>query len=143
MFSVFDRPDAHQCTTRRPVSTTATQALFVLNSQFSLDMARHFASLLLKQIPDDENARIELAYRRAVARPPTTDELLAVKSFLDKQSRDIKASGRQPKDLALPIGLADLPNLPPEAKQIDPHRAAAWTDLCLVLFNLSEFVYID
>jgi hypothetical protein len=46
----------------------------------------------------------------------------------------LRREGRDRDELALPTVLPD---------GADPYEAAALTDLCLALFNLNEFVYVD
>jgi hypothetical protein len=139
LFDVLDAPDRSATCARRNQTTTATQALWLFNSEFSLSLARDFAGLLLREAPNDEAARIELAFRRALGRPPTAQERPAAEEFLCSQASHLRETGRAADDLALPAGYAAAP--PPS--NIDPHAAAALVDFCLALFNLNEFAYVD
>ena len=134
LFDVFDRPDTNATCPLRHESTTATQSLVLLNSQFSLDGARHLAGVVLAAAPDDPIQRIAGAYRRVFARAPDAAELSAASDFLQRQTAELKTAGRGQASLALPD---------PLPAQSDPHAAAALVDFCLALFNSSEAVYVD
>jgi uncharacterized protein DUF1553/uncharacterized protein DUF1549 len=128
---VLDSPDSNQSCPRREVTTTAPQALALLNSPEMLENARHFARRLLKEAREEE-ARIIYAYRLALGRKPSPSELQIAIEFLEKQTGQLR--GR-------PAGQLVLPKELPEGT--DPYASAALTDYCLALMNLNEFVYID
>lgn len=134
LFDVFDRPDGNQSCARRAKTTTAPQSLYLLNSEFSLQMARDFAGHVLRTAPNDTRERIRAAYRRALGRTPSSKEMQHAMDFLVDQTTRLSKAGRKAEQLALPTG---LPN------GADRYPSAAFTDFCLVLFNLNEFVYID
>ncbi|MDP7304335.1 MAG: hypothetical protein QGG09_14615, partial [Pirellulaceae bacterium] len=67
-------------------------------------------------------------------RTPTTEEQQSLAEFLTKQRSSLASEARPIDELALPN---------PVIAHVDPYEAAAWTDLCLALYNLSEFLYID
>ena len=74
MMEVFDFPDPNLVAGRRASSILATQALFLMNSPFMLEQSRGAAKRLLAVPNIDDAARIELAYRQALGRPPTAAE---------------------------------------------------------------------
>jgi hypothetical protein len=144
LFEVFDRPDANLSCARRETSTTAPQALTLLNSELSLELARHFAGRLLREVAgaaaqgEAEGARallVERAYRLALGRLPSAQELRAAIGFLEEQSQRVRGEGRPAEELALALG--------DEVAVGDPAAGAALTGFCLALFNLNEFVYVD
>ena len=57
LFDVFDRPDTNASCAARHESTTATQSLVLLNSQFSLDCACGLAAALLRCEPTHRPGR--------------------------------------------------------------------------------------
>ena len=134
LFEAFDRPDSNASCPRRNRSTSAPQALILLNSEVSLEAARDMGGYLLRHEPSDRAARISLAYQRTLGRRPNSDELQSALEFLDAETQQIQVANRKPADLAIPDHLPD---------GITPAEAAALTDLCLALFNLNEFVYLD
>jgi hypothetical protein len=133
LFDVFDRPDTNASCPRRDQSTTAPQALWLLNSEFAMDAARHLAGVALAAEALTTDDRIALVYRRALARGPTDEETSAVRQFLDAQSSQLAAAAET----------AELPLPQPVPAELAAEDAAAWTLFCLAVVNLNEFIYID
>jgi len=134
MFDVFDRPDANASCARRHESTTAPQSLTLLNSQFSLEMARRLAGSVAAQAGGHAAGRIDRCYQLVLGRPPTAEEAAAGLEFLTRQAGRLQAEGREPTALA---GF-----IPPGARR-NPYADAAFVDFCLALFNLNEFIFVD
>jgi hypothetical protein len=134
MFQAFDMPDTHESCGRRSVTTTAPQALNLLNDKAVLQAAQAFAGRVLAEAGADEDAQIRLAYQLALSRLPQPDELKLAREFLQQQAAllNTRLVAKQPiaAPLSLPAGLA-------------LERAAALVDLCHVLFNSNEFVYVN
>ena len=84
MFDAFDLPDMHNSCARRSQTTTAPQALLLLNSDFTLDRARYWCETLGKDSEDDR-AFVGKAYREAWGRTAADDEIMAGVSFLERQ----------------------------------------------------------
>lgn len=135
LFEVFDGPDRQASCPRRNRSTTAPQALWLLNSEFALAAARDLAGYVLQRVAhDDPVAWVELVYRRALGRAPDDDEVALGSAFLAVQASGLRAAGRTADDLAIPL---------PLPAGTDPHLAAALVDFCLAAFNTNEFVDVD
>lgn len=132
MFEVFDRPDALASCAQRNHSTTAPQSLTLFNSEFSFERARALADLILSEPDRSLNDQIVDAYRRILGRKPSKTELQTGKSFIPMQTQALK--NERPATAAAPTRAAP---------SVDPHLAAAFTDYCLALFNLNEFLYVD
>ena len=133
IFDLFDRPDANASCPRRNHSTTAPQSLFLLNSRFSLSTARRFAGSGLRAT-QDKTQFVHWVFLRSLGRPADPQELQRSVEFLIQQQRLTEAEGRPLDRLALPD---------PVPAQMDPYLAAAYTKLCLAIFNLNEFIYVD
>ncbi len=69
LLEVFDLPQASQSCARRLVTTTAPQALLLLNGPWTLKQARAWAAQLRRQAPGDWQEQVRLAVRAAYARP--------------------------------------------------------------------------
>jgi hypothetical protein len=121
LFEAFDRPDTNASCPRRNVSTTAPQALVLLNSEFSLSAARDLAAYVLQRAKSDPAARIELVYQRTLGRPATRAEIDSAQKFLVEQAARVRAA----KD-----------------EKVSPETAAL-VGFCLAMFNLNEFIYLD
>jgi len=116
MFEVFDEPDTMQSCERRSVTTVPTQALTLLNDEFFLVQSRYFAERVKKAAGADPVEEIRQAYRIALSRNPSAKEITESRQFLDQQRAH-------------------------HAGKPDPVLAAL-TDLCNVIVNLNEFVYV-
>ncbi|HZZ82834.1 MAG TPA: DUF1549 and DUF1553 domain-containing protein [Gemmataceae bacterium] len=77
----FDVPDSNQSCPKRERSTTAPQALALLNSSDVIAAARVLADRLDKDAPDTD-ARITLAYRLTLGRTPTDTERRLSREFV-------------------------------------------------------------
>ncbi|HEX7899403.1 MAG TPA: PSD1 and planctomycete cytochrome C domain-containing protein [Planctomycetota bacterium] len=73
---VFDAADASQLTGARNVSVTPLQAMALRNNPFMIKQSEHFAA----RVGQD----VELAYRLALSRRPTTEETAAFRDYAAK-----------------------------------------------------------
>jgi Protein of unknown function (DUF1553)/Protein of unknown function (DUF1549) len=129
MLEVMDMPDTHESCSRRSVTTTAPQALTMLNDKVILDWAESFAARALAS-----KDPVDRAFRLAYSRPPDPWEKDTVATFLHKQSAVISARLAKGEKLALPPAMPD---------GADPAMAAAIVDFCHMLINSNEFVYVN
>ncbi len=120
MFEVHDQPDLNVTCEKRNVTTVPTQALTLLNNEFVLLQARHFAERVALASGEDPAKQIAALYRIALSRAPAAGELASYLAFFQKQ-REYHA-GRSPEG-----GPA----------------LAALTDVAHVVLNSNEFVYIN
>ncbi len=136
LLKLFDAPVMEYTCPRREKSTLSTQALHLLNSDFTILMAQHFARRILDEMPAaGEEERIDHAYQLAFAREPSDRELKWTTRFLEQQEENHLAAPPPPAaEQAEPA-----PEEPPEPES----RLLAWSDLCHMLLSASEFVYID
>jgi hypothetical protein len=72
-FGAFDCPDATGAAPRRQTSTTALQALNLLNDEFMYDQADRFAARL-RQAAGDEAGQVRAGFRIAFQREPSSRE---------------------------------------------------------------------
>jgi Protein of unknown function (DUF1553)/Protein of unknown function (DUF1549) len=82
IFGAFDCPDAALVAPRRNVSTTALQALNLLNSRFVLQQAAYFAERLEREAGRDPAREAERGFALAFGRPPTALERDAAVSLI-------------------------------------------------------------
>lgn len=85
LFTAFDAPDRCETCSQRFVTTTAPQALMLLNEKLIVDQAQKFAERVMKEADDKPDAIIDAAYRIALGRSPQSEERTALRSFLQKQ----------------------------------------------------------
>jgi hypothetical protein len=133
LLAAFDPADMHNSCARRSSTTTAPQALALLNSDFMLDQARHWSGNLMARYPQAGNELIAAAYVDAYGRQPTADEIAAADEFLAEQARRIASASE--------VSPALLPDRTPQS--LLPADAAAIVDLCHAIMNSTEFLYVD
>jgi hypothetical protein len=73
-FGAFDCPDGTGIAPRRATSTTALQALNLLNDEFIHDQAGRFAARLRREAGDDSAAQIRHAFLLSMSREPSAIE---------------------------------------------------------------------
>ena len=156
---VFNKPVAETSCERRDETTVATQALTLINSQFTRDRAVALADRIAKQSGDAaEQAR--RAFRRTLLRDPTGEELAAAVSHLEAMRAEHAEA--EPKRPELPKSvhremieeltgepvewdeeLIGLEGYEPDLAMADLEAdGRALAELCLVLLNSNEFVYV-
>jgi hypothetical protein len=118
MMLAFDAPTPLSTVGRRTVSNVPAQALIMLNDPFVVEEAQQWAGRMMSCASVDD--RIKTMYEMAFARPPASEELEDAKAFLSDESAS--------------YGL--------KSEQILGSREV-WNDLCHVLFNVKEFIYVN
>jgi hypothetical protein len=87
MYETFDFPEPSETKGLREVTTVPTQALFLMNSKFVLEQAKHAAEKLLAAGELSESKRITRAYREVLSRAPTADELKKSAGYLSAEDQ--------------------------------------------------------
>ncbi len=121
LFDVFDLPDMHNSCSRRLTTTTAPQALLLLNGELALARSRAWAQSLRARHGDEPRALLGAGYQAAWGRPATDDELSLALGFVRRQAREHSEAGAG----------------------AEAARLAALADFCHALLNTSEFVHVD
>jgi hypothetical protein len=121
--NAFDAPVMEINCIRRARSTSATQALALMNSEFISAQAEHFARRVLSETgvagSTGDGPRVRQAFRIALARAAEPEEADLLASFVERQRLHYK----------------DRP--------AEEQRLRAYADLCQVLLGMNEFVYLD
>jgi hypothetical protein len=115
LFLAFDYPVPFTTMGRRTVSNVPAQALALMNNPFVLQQAERWAKRTLAEPGRTPRERVVGLYVEAFGRPPGDGELADALAF-------IKEQGEQ-------YGRPDDPR--------------AWTDLCHVLVNVKEFIFVN
>jgi hypothetical protein len=118
LLNVFDAPVMEINCARRASTTSATQALALMNGEFVTAQAEHFARRILEGVSDD-GGRVRQAFRIALARDPSAAEMDRLLTFARAQESFYK-------DLS-------------EAER----RVRVFRDLCQALLGTNEFIYLD
>jgi len=127
MLEAYDMPDTHESCPRRMITTTAPQALTLLNDRTVLAWSQALAGRALAA-PDPVDAAFELVY----SRHPDSWEKDTIATFFHKQKTVIHDRTAKGEKLALPA---------PAPDGMEPEYAAAFVDFCQMLLNSNEFVY--
>ena len=104
--ALFDTPAAmSESCSRRHVSTTALQPLYLLNHQRFLQLASTFGEMIASQVKGDLAERVELTFLQALARPPSDGELKAALDYLNPESSQSVNSQSWPQivDVEIPV----------------------------------------
>jgi hypothetical protein len=132
LFDVFDLPDMHNSCACRNRTTTAPQALLLLNSDFVLERAQSWAEQLLGRFGNHDAGLVVDALRSAWGRTPSQEEIEAAQWFVRRQTEVIRQRASQS---------SEVPSF--GRGGIDAAQTAAVRDLCHAILNANEFVYVD
>jgi hypothetical protein len=110
----FDGPETDFSCSARFATTQPTQALGLLNSEWSNDQAKVFAQFLKQKAGDKTEDQVRLCLRRTLQRAPTAAEVARGLKLIDNLRKN---------------------------EQYTPD--AALSAYCLVALNLNEFIYLD
>lgn len=120
MMIMFDAPEPSRTQGDRETSSVPGQSLLMLNSALVHEQATAWAAKDMKLRKGySTEQRIEHLFATALGRQPSADEVQSLVEFIDDQ--------------------AETYALPPAARGSDQRL---WTDLCHVLINAKEFLYI-
>jgi hypothetical protein len=120
ILGIFDCADPNSATGQRSLSTTALQALFMMNDIFVHQQAERFAERLIAA-GGNTGERIGFAYQAAFGRAATPAELREGAEYL---------AAIEPKFAAAKVPAEKLPR-------------AAWASYCRVIYGSNEFIYVD
>ena len=133
LLEVFDQPDTLVTCPIRNSSTHAPQALTMLNGPLSQELCLALAANIIDAAGTKQEDWTTLLWQRVLGRSPTPIEQENAMIFLKEQSQRIEASISEKVALRVPKTS--------KKQKIAPIHAAAFSDLCLALFNTNEFVY--
>ena len=95
LLEVFDPPDAYTSTPERNVTTTPSQALMLINGQYTLQRAQALATRIAQAHPNYDATTVTTAYRLVLGREPVRNELPNATAFLEAQAKRIAASSKK------------------------------------------------
>ena len=115
LLNLFDFGDATTPAGKRPLTTIAPQALFMMNSDFVSQRSKNLSAQAMKDLPDAA-ARLRRLYVKILNREPVADELDAGLSYVANFQKKFAAKRTE---------------------------TDAWFSLCRILIASNEFVYVD
>ena len=110
--------------------TSETNTANTLDPSLDELLNRHFAGRVVREVGTETGACVERAWLVALGRRPTDSEKADALALVETLAGDSSAS-------------TPLENPPAELAKLPPEQAAALAKLCLAVFNLNEFVFID
>ncbi len=134
LLETFDAPRLTTNCLQRRTSNVVSQALLMLNSGFVERQAQTVAEQITASAQSTPQ-KIKAAYLRVLGRAPDTDEASRAETFLKLQTDHyvVPDASAVPQILSL-TGMQRL---------TFAERNGPLVDLCLVLFNSAEFLYVD
>jgi cytochrome c553 len=120
MMRAFDSPTPLSTIGRRTSSNLPAQSLILLNDPFVLAQAEAWARRVLAEPGRSPEARVDQIYLAAFARHANANERTKALAFLNQQG---SLEGLAPTECLT--------------------SQKVWTDLCHVVFNLKEFLFIE
>jgi hypothetical protein len=129
----FDASAREACSVRETRTNTPLQALALLNEVTFVEAARALAARVMREAGTSPDERISLAFRLAVGRMPTDDELTILGGSLVRSLRKFRA---EPESAEKLLGVGDAPR----AAQFEPGELAAYTAVANLILNLDEVV---
>ena len=130
----FDAPTREECTAERPVSNSPQQALALLNDPIFVEAARALAERILTESNGTARGGITFAFKEALSRAPSTDELSILTNLFNDHHREF-GDDTEAANALIATG-ASKPN-----ENLDPALLAAWTSVSRAVINLHEMMY--
>jgi cytochrome c553 len=122
ILKIFDFPEPSIIAGSRDVTTVATQALFMMNSDFVITQANELAARVLAEDMDDAQ-RVQRTYEITLSRQPTDDEVQMVLKYV--------------AETATSLGSTE------DKKNSDELKKQAWAAFAQAMFGSAEFRYIE
>jgi hypothetical protein len=123
MFQAFDFADPSTLSGQRDSTTVASQALFMMNSEFVARQSAALADEIVATAAAGDEQRIAVLYSRVLGREPTAVETAAALEFVSEYG--VLAAVRAETD----AGTAAA--------------GAGWRGLCRALISSNEFLYVE
>ncbi len=129
----FDAPNREVCFARRPRTNTPLQSLVLMNDPTYIEASRMLAQQMLVAEVNTTAERIQVGYRRCLAREATDAELTVMQELLDQARQQF----RQQSEAAQALNAIGAMRA---VEGLDGVEVAAWTMLGSTLLNLDETV---
>jgi hypothetical protein len=128
----FDSAPRQTCVVKPTRTNSPLHALTTLNDVTFVEAARALAESVLKSGGSAED-RVELAFRRVLARRPTAEEKQVLLAAVARMRREFAADPAAAKKL---LGVGESKR----DEKLDPVEHAAYAALCSAILNLDEAV---
>ncbi len=129
----FDAANRETCIVRANRTNTPLQALDLMNDVTYLEASRKFAERIMKDGGATPEARIDFAYRVALARAPKPNERAVLLDTFHQFQTRFQA---KPEDATHYLSEGESPR----DKSLNPADLAAYTAVASLIFNLDETI---
>ena len=130
MMTVFDGPNTSERCAVRNVTTVTSQVFSLFNGAFAHQQAQAMAARIRKEVGEDVALQVRRAFQLALQRDPDASEAADCLAFLRPAPRQLSLT---PAALADPSG---------GASSLEGQQGNL-QELCLVLLNMNEFIYLE
>ncbi|HEV2200070.1 MAG TPA: DUF1549 and DUF1553 domain-containing protein [Bryobacteraceae bacterium] len=134
MLEVFDMASAQLVHSKRDVTTTAPQALTLINDDLYYQWSEALAGRVIKEGGTNFSAGLDRLFQLLYGRSPDAWEKDTLQTFLSTQEKTIAEQKAAGKPIAAPAGFT-------ETQEWSATRAAAFVDLVHAMANSNEFTY--
>ena len=159
MRTTFNQPGSEMSCDRRDETTVATQALTLLHGQFSHDRALALAHRIASA-EADPGRQVDAVFEAIYGRAPSAGERTAAVAHIAEMTKSHRAKKLEPVVPPKQVKMAEvaertgettyktftmkkMEGFEPDLKPWDvPAESRALAELCLVMFNSSEFLYV-
>jgi hypothetical protein len=156
----FDTPQVAQTFGRRTQSNVPAQALILMNDPFVQKQAEAWADRMLSESGKGDDERLNWLYQHAFQRKPTASEQSAMLGYLDNRRAELQSEKTSSTQISsevqstlatlgtaeecLPTSQADLVSSTDGGGAIASRTIReVWIDLCHVLLNTKELIFLN
>jgi hypothetical protein len=118
LLDTFDWANPQTVHGKREVTTTAPQALALINSDLVYSWSQVLAGRVIREAGEKDNARIARLFEILYAREPSKEETKTLLAFLDSQQRLLSAQAAAGKPIVAPDGYGDNPQVAAEVDRL-------------------------
>ena len=130
MMTVFDGPNTSERCAVRNVTTVTSQVFSLFNGAFAHQQAGAMADRIRKEVGEDVALQVKRAFQLALQRDPDPSESVDCLAFLRPAPRRLSLT---------PAALSDSSGAASGLKG----QQGTLQELCLVLLNMNEFIYLE
>ena len=130
MMTVFDGPNTSERCAVRNVTTVTSQVFSLFNGAFAHQQAGAMAGRIRQEVGEDVALQVKRAFQLALQRDPDPSEAVDCLAFLQPAPRRLTLT---------PAALGDSSGAASGLKG----QQGSLQELCLVLLNMNEFIYLE
>ncbi len=140
LVQVFDGPNMGETCATRSVTNNTPQVFALFNNKFVHEQSQRMVNRIVRKVGKDLVQQVEWAFQLALQRSPTSFEKIKSLGFL----------GQSTTAAVLPLSFAAKPGPSRDLESMDSadlgsglQGKGSLFDLCLVLLNTNEFIFLE